>query len=152
MAPLGAVTDITARITSDQPLLDFYWHSFDTNTTHDTVFLTYTRPITVAGAATLTLVAAEENAGGVQIAGSPLGITVVPGAVVSASWTVPASAAAGSAINIDATLQVQSPFCPCMCYGARSLPQCLPTLQHARRIVLAGPVSLLRCGCIARCR
>ena len=101
VSPLGSDTYITTRTLTKQPLLDYYWSSYSTNATHAIAQLTFTPQVTVAGAAALHVTAAQDLNGGTALPGSPVAVSVVAGALVSAQWSAPAVDPAGDGLSVD---------------------------------------------------
>ena len=105
IAPMGFKTDIAARAAAGHPILDFFWHDYSSNATHESVLLTFVPNVTVAGAATLELVSAEEAAGGgTSIVSPPVQFDVSAGALLTAEFSVEATQEAGDVIVYMAPL------------------------------------------------
>ena len=103
VSPAEFTRDIAERAEAGRPLLDFYFHSHSADDATETFHLTVVPPLTVPGAADLTIVGCEGADGGEQVAGSPLQVMVEAGALVTAALTAPASASAGDDVVLAVT-------------------------------------------------
>jgi hypothetical protein len=108
VAPLTGDADASARLAAGAPLLNFAWNSPTANATHDTVYLTYVPEVRIAGNATLAVVSAEPApGGGTVVAGAPLALQVVPGALVSATFTLDTLPRADKGVNVGVVAMVR---------------------------------------------
>jgi hypothetical protein len=110
IAPFGFDASFAARAKTDEPLLDYFVHSFTSSPVEDSLLVTFVPAPQAVGDWSFVMTHSAEPSGEVQVAGSPLPFSVPTGALYSFNLSA-ASLTAGEALVVDLSAAVRNCTC-----------------------------------------